>query len=56
MRRLLYNGGMVVTGIGQCSLDYLSLVDTYPPVDTKEEVLEWHEQGMSFTEGISMDL
>ncbi len=45
MRRLLYNGDMVVTGIGQCSLDYLTLVDTYPPIDTKEEVLEWHEQG-----------
>lgn len=36
---------MIVTGIGQCSLDYLALVDTYPPVDTKEEVLEWREQG-----------
>jgi len=36
---------MIVTGIGQCSLDYLALVDTYPQADTKEEVLEWHEQG-----------
>src|SRR3990172_4820908 len=36
---------MRVTGLGQCSLDYLSLVDVYPQVDTKKEVLEWHEQG-----------
>jgi len=36
---------MHVTGLGQCSLDYLSLVDVYPQVDTKKEVLEWHEQG-----------
>jgi len=36
---------MVVTGIGQCSLDYLALVDSYPEVDTKKEVLEWEEQG-----------
>jgi ribokinase len=36
---------MLVTGIGQCSLDYLALIDAYPPVDTKKEVIEWHEQG-----------
>jgi sulfofructose kinase len=36
---------MHVTGLGQCSLDYLSLVDGYPSVDTKKEVLEWAEQG-----------
>lgn len=36
---------MLVTGLGQCSLDYLALVDGYPQVDTKKEVLEWHEQG-----------
>lgn len=36
---------MVVTGIGQCSLDYLALVDFYPEVDTKKEVLQWEEQG-----------
>ena len=36
---------MHVTGLGQCSLDYLSLVDLYPPGNTKQEVLEWHEQG-----------
>lgn len=36
---------MVVTGIGQCSLDYLAIVDSYPEVDTKKEVLQWEEQG-----------
>jgi len=36
---------MHVTGLGQCSLDYLSLVDVYPRVNTKQEVLQWHEQG-----------
>jgi ribokinase len=36
---------MIVTGLGQCSLDYFSLVDSYPENDTKKEVLEWHEQG-----------
>lgn len=36
---------MHVTGLGQCSLDYLSLVDVYPPVNTKQEVLQWQEQG-----------
>jgi sulfofructose kinase len=36
---------MTVCGLGQCSLDYLALVDTYPEIDTKKEVLEWHEQG-----------
>lgn len=41
----MYNLLMHVTGLGQCSLDYLSLVDVYPQVDTKKEVLEWHEQG-----------
>lgn len=41
----MYNLLMHVTGLGQCSLDYLSLVDVYPEVDTKKEVLEWHEQG-----------
>lgn len=35
---------MHVTGIGQCSWDYLALVDSYPRVDTKKEVLEWQEQ------------
>lgn len=36
---------MVVVGIGQCALDHLALVDIYPLIDTKKEVLEWHEQG-----------
>ena len=36
---------MHVTGLGQCSLDYLSLVDVYPRINTKQEVLQWHEQG-----------
>ncbi len=35
---------MVVTGLGQCSLDYLALVDVYPQVDSKKEVLQWQEQ------------
>ncbi len=35
---------MQVVGIGQCCLDYLAVVDTYPEVDTKNEVIEWHEQ------------
>jgi hypothetical protein len=33
---------MIVTGIGQCSLDYLAVVDAYHRADTKKEVLEWH--------------
>ena len=36
---------MTVVGIGQCSLDYLALVDKYPHADIKKEVIEWHEQG-----------
>lgn len=36
---------MHVTGLGQCSLDYLALVDAYPEIDAKKEVIEWHEQG-----------
>ncbi len=35
----------VVTGLGQCCLDSLVLVDGYPPADSKKEVLAWHEQG-----------
>jgi sulfofructose kinase len=41
----VYNWSMIVTGLGQCSLDYLALVNRYPGVDTKKEVLEWCEQG-----------
>jgi sulfofructose kinase len=36
---------MTVTGIGQCSLDYIGIIDAYPPADTKKEILEWHEEG-----------
>lgn len=36
---------MAVVGIGQCSWDYLAVVDSYPPKDTKKEVLQWEEQG-----------
>jgi ribokinase len=36
---------MHVTGIGQCSLDYLAVVDQYPMPDTKREALTWEEQG-----------
>lgn len=36
---------MIVTGIGQCSLDSLAVVDAYPRANTKKEVLEWCEQG-----------
>lgn len=36
---------MGVTGIGQCSWDFLATVDTYPPADSKQEVLQWEEQG-----------
>jgi ribokinase len=35
---------MYVSGIGQCSLDYLFEVDTYPLPDTKKEVLSLHEE------------
>jgi len=35
---------MHVTGLGQCSLDYLAVVDSYPDADTKKETMEWHEQ------------
>ena len=35
---------MLVAGLGQSSLDSLAVVDVYPPVDTKKEVLEWREQ------------
>jgi ribokinase len=34
-----------VVGIGQCAWDYLAVVDSFPPVDTKQEVREWQEQG-----------
>jgi ribokinase len=36
---------MIVTGIGQCSWDYLAVVDSFPQVNTKKEVHQWDEQG-----------
>lgn len=36
---------MLVTGIGQCSLDHLAVVDSYPLPDTKKEVSVIVEQG-----------
>lgn len=36
---------MLVTGIVQCSLDYLARVEGYPTPDAKCEVLRWEEQG-----------
>ncbi len=36
---------MRVVGIGQCSWDYLAVVDSFPAVDTKVEVRDWQEQG-----------
>ncbi|OFZ56463.1 MAG: hypothetical protein A2428_14390 [Bdellovibrionales bacterium RIFOXYC1_FULL_54_43] len=34
-----------VIGLGQCSLDYLAVVDPYPPANSKVDVVEWDEQG-----------
>jgi len=34
-----------VTGLGQCSWDYLSVINDYPEADSKCEVKEWHEKG-----------
>ncbi len=36
---------MRVVGIGQCSWDYLAMVDSFPDNDTKAEVSDWQEQG-----------
>jgi len=36
---------MNVVGIGQCSLDYLFLIDSYPIPDTKKEVIDWAISG-----------
>lgn len=36
---------MKAAGLGQCSLDYLTLVGKYPKEDTKEEVIELSVQG-----------
>lgn len=35
----------LITGIGQCCWDVLVVVGSYPPVDSKEEVLHREEQG-----------
>lgn len=36
---------MKVAGLGQCSLDNLFIVDSFPEVDTKKEVIEWTTAG-----------
>ena len=36
---------MRVVGIGQCSWDYLAVVDSFPASDSKVEVSNWQEQG-----------
>ena len=36
---------MSILGIGQCAWDVLAVVDRFPQVDTKKEVLVWEEQG-----------
>ena len=33
---------MNIAGIGQCSIDYVGMIDSYPPEDTKCEVSQWH--------------
>lgn len=33
---------MNIAGIGQCSIDYVGEINTYPPEDTKCEVPVWH--------------
>ncbi len=32
---------MHVVGLGQCAIDYLFVVDSFPEPDTKKEVIEW---------------
>jgi len=39
------NKKLHVTGLGQCSWDYISLVDGYPEPDSKCEVKDCHEEG-----------
>jgi ribokinase len=36
---------MKVVGIGQCALDHLFALDSFPALDTKKEVLEWTISG-----------
>jgi ribokinase len=33
--------GMKVAGIGQCALDHLFAIDSFPALDTKKEVIDW---------------
>ncbi len=42
---LLYDFIMKVTGLGQCAIDHLFIVDSFPVSDTKKEVQEWTIQG-----------
>ncbi|HTG83087.1 MAG TPA: PfkB family carbohydrate kinase [Geobacteraceae bacterium] len=35
----------MIAGIGQCSWDIIGMVDSYPAPDSKEEILQWEEQG-----------
>jgi ribokinase len=41
----LYDFFMKVVGLGQCALDHLFIVDSFPLPDTKKEVIEWTIQG-----------
>lgn len=36
---------MKIAGLGQCSLDHLFIVDSFPLPDTKKEVIEWSISG-----------
>jgi ribokinase len=36
---------MNVTGLGQCALDNLFIIDSFPASDTKKEVMEWTVEG-----------
>jgi ribokinase len=40
-----YGYMMKVVGLGQCSLDHLFVVDSYPEKDTKKELTEWLVSG-----------
>ncbi len=35
----------VVTGLGQCSYDYIAAVDSFAEEDSKKEISAWHESG-----------
>ena len=36
---------MLVAGLGQCSLDHIFIVDSFPAPDTKKEILQWTVSG-----------